>query len=155
MYRSDAQPRRLCEPPEVCRRPELHSPPDRMPQPAAHPPLRGPEAPASEFADDKPSSGHEHAGDFRHRFLSVVNKAEDGHRHHDIKSCVIEGQALGATLDELDATAKSRSVICFAHVTNTMAQTDGDFEKGEADGATATLAVVTAATRAWSSAADW
>ncbi len=48
------------------------------------------------------------------------------------------------------ATAKSRSVICFAHVTNTMARADGDFEKGEADGATATLAIVAAAARAWS-----
>ena len=39
---------------------------------------------------------------------------------------------------------------CFAHVTNSMAQTEGDFEKGEADGAKATLAVVAAAIRAWS-----
>jgi hypothetical protein len=30
-----------------------------------------------------------------------------------------------------------------------MAQTEGDFEKGEADGTTATLAVVAAAIRAW------
>jgi hypothetical protein len=52
------------------------------------------------------------------------------------------------------AAAKRRSVICFAHVTNTMAQTNGDFEKGEADGATATLTVVAAATRAWSSGTE-
>ena len=74
-----------------------------MPQPAAHAPLRGPKAPASEFADDKPSFGLEHAGDFRHRVLSVLNKAEDGHRHHNIESCVIEGQALGVALYELNA----------------------------------------------------
>jgi hypothetical protein len=30
-----------------------------------------------------------------------------------------------------------------------MAQTEGDFEKGEADGAKATLAVVAAAVRGW------
>jgi uridine phosphorylase len=48
------------------------------------------------------------------------------------------------------ANAARRSVICFAHVTNAMAQTEGDFEKGEADGTTATLAVVAAAIRAWS-----
>lgn len=47
------------------------------------------------------------------------------------------------------ATAMNRSVICFAHVTNTMAQTEGDFEKGEADGTTATLAVAAATARAW------
>lgn len=43
------------------------------------------------------------------------------------------------------ATAARQSVICFAHVTNSMAQTEGDFEKGEADGVTATLAVIAAA----------
>ena len=32
------------------------------------------------------------------------------------------------------AAAARRSVVCFAHVTNSMAQTEGDFEKGEADG---------------------
>ncbi|MDI1265653.1 MAG: nucleoside phosphorylase [bacterium] len=47
------------------------------------------------------------------------------------------------------ATAKMRAVICFAHVTNTMAQSNGDFEKGDADGATATLAVLGATAAAW------
>lgn len=46
------------------------------------------------------------------------------------------------------ATAARRSVICFAHVTNSMTQTEGDFEKGEADGVTATLAVVATAAAA-------
>jgi hypothetical protein len=32
---------------------------------------------------------------------------------------------------------------------DTMAQTEGDFEKGEADGTTATLAVAAATARAW------
>jgi hypothetical protein len=41
--------------------------------------------------------------------------------------------------------------VCFAHVTNSMAQTEGDFEKGEADGAKATLAVVAATARGWRS----
>jgi purine-nucleoside phosphorylase len=47
------------------------------------------------------------------------------------------------------ANAMNRSVICLAHVTNTMAQAEGDFEKGEAEGTTATLAVAAAAARAW------
>ena len=47
------------------------------------------------------------------------------------------------------ARARGRAVVCFAHVTNQMARVEGDFEKGEADGATATLAVVTATARAW------
>ena len=46
------------------------------------------------------------------------------------------------------AAATGHEVVCFAHVTNTMAQTEGDFEKGEADGATATLALVAAVARA-------
>jgi purine-nucleoside phosphorylase len=29
------------------------------------------------------------------------------------------------------AKAKNKEVICFAHMTNTMAQKEGDFEKGE------------------------
>ena len=32
------------------------------------------------------------------------------------------------------STTSGRSVVCFAHVTNAMAQTEGNFEKGEADG---------------------
>ncbi len=39
--------------------------------------------------------------------------------------------------------------MAVAHVTNTMAQNIGDFEKGENDGSTATLALVAGATRAW------
>jgi len=47
------------------------------------------------------------------------------------------------------ARARGRAVVCFAHVTNTMAQAEGDFEKGEADGTRDALAVVSAAARAW------
>jgi uridine phosphorylase len=48
------------------------------------------------------------------------------------------------------ATARQKPVICFAHVTNQMAQIDGDFEKGAADGALASLSVVVAVGRRWS-----
>lgn len=37
------------------------------------------------------------------------------------------------------AEAKSKNVICFAHLTNTMAQNEGDFEKGEHFGSLDTL----------------
>ena len=47
------------------------------------------------------------------------------------------------------ARARNRPVLCFAHVTNRMAVSDGDFEKGEADGVTASLAVIAATARAW------
>ncbi len=47
------------------------------------------------------------------------------------------------------ATARQCSIICFAHVTNSMAQSEGDFEKGDADGATATLAVILSTAQTW------
>jgi uridine phosphorylase len=50
------------------------------------------------------------------------------------------------------AAARGQPVVCFALVTNQMAQTDGDFEKGPADGAEQALAVVDAVGRAWRAA---
>ncbi len=52
------------------------------------------------------------------------------------------------------SAATGHPVVCFAHVTNSMAQTEGDFEKGEADGTPATLAVVAAAIQAWLASAQ-
>jgi uridine phosphorylase len=40
------------------------------------------------------------------------------------------------------AKARGKSVLCFALVTNQMAQIEGDFEKGESDGSMAALALV-------------
>ena len=51
------------------------------------------------------------------------------------------------------AEARNKSVICFAHVTNQMAQIEGDFEKGEADGSIDALSVVVTAAEAWRSKA--
>jgi hypothetical protein len=45
------------------------------------------------------------------------------------------------------AQARNKAVICFAHVTNQMARVEGDFEKGEADGAVDVLAVIVTAAR--------
>ena len=42
------------------------------------------------------------------------------------------------------AAVRRKPVLCFAHVTNQMAQVEGDFEKGEADGAAGALAVINA-----------
>ena len=42
------------------------------------------------------------------------------------------------------ATARHRSIVCVAHVTNTMAVAGDDFEKGEADGTYRILDIVTA-----------
>jgi len=40
------------------------------------------------------------------------------------------------------ARATSKKVLCLAHVTNTMAQGEQDFEKGEADGTVDALRVL-------------
>ena len=40
------------------------------------------------------------------------------------------------------AASTNAQVLCLAHVTNTMAQTGDDFEKGEADGTKDALAVL-------------
>ena len=46
--------------------------------------------------------------------------------------------------------ARKKPVLCFAHVTNQMAASEGDFEKGEAHGSVDALAVIYAAALAWS-----
>lgn len=77
--------------------------------------------------------------------------------YRETEAAISRARDLGALAVEMEAAAlyafsatSGRSVVCFAHVTNAMAQTEGDFEKGEADGAKATLAVVSAAARSWS-----
>jgi uridine phosphorylase len=74
--------------------------------------------------------------------------------YRETETAIAEAREAGALAVEMEAaalyafaTAKSRSVVCFAHVTNTMAQTEGDFEKGEADGSRATLALIAAVAR--------
>ena len=42
------------------------------------------------------------------------------------------------------ARAANKEVLCLAHVTNTMAQTEQDFEKGEGDGTADALRVLEA-----------
>ncbi|MFV2062782.1 MAG: nucleoside phosphorylase [Chloroflexota bacterium] len=51
------------------------------------------------------------------------------------------------------ARARDRAVLCFAHLTNHMAQVEGDFEKGPDDGATEALQLITVVARAWASSA--
>lgn len=47
------------------------------------------------------------------------------------------------------AQARRKPVLCLAHVTNQMAVNGGDFEKGEAGGAYASLNVIAAVARSW------
>jgi uridine phosphorylase len=68
-------------------------------------------------------------------------------RARDILAVEMEAAALYAF-----AQARGKTVLCLAHVTNQMAVNAGDFEKGEADGALAALAVLAAVAAAWPSA---
>jgi purine-nucleoside phosphorylase len=47
------------------------------------------------------------------------------------------------------AAARQQQVLCFAHVTNQMGRIEGDFEKGAADGAEASLNLVARVGRRW------
>ncbi len=62
---------------------------------------------------------------------------------HDALAVEMEAAALYAF-----AHARRRDVLCLAHVTNQMAVVEGDFEKGEADGARDSLDAIAAAARA-------
>jgi uridine phosphorylase len=71
-------------------------------------------------------------------------------------SAIDQARARGILAVEMEAAAlyafaqaRQKPVLCLAHVTNQMAVDGSDFEKGEADGAYASLAVVTAVARAW------
>lgn len=73
---------------------------------------------------------------------------------------IAAAQARGILAVEMEAAAlytfaavRQRGVLCLAHVTNTMGLTDGDFEKGEADGSTTSLQVIAALAQAI--AAKW
>ncbi len=61
-------------------------------------------------------------------------------RQKGLLAVEMEAAALYALAD-----ARDKPVICFAHVTNQMARAEGDFEKGEADGAVDALHVITRA----------
>ena len=70
-------------------------------------------------------------------------------RARDILAVEMEAAGLYAF-----ARARCKSVLCFAHVTNQMAVSEGDFEKGEASGSSASLSVITTAARAWRRLSD-
>ena len=77
--------------------------------------------------------------------------------YRETEAAIAAARAEGALAVEMEAAAlyafaaaRSRSVVCFAHVTNTMGQQAGpDFEKGEAAGALDALRLITAATHAF------
>ena len=85
-----------------------------------------------------------------HRGMSWTTDAP----YRETAPAIAAAAAHGALAVEMEAAAlyafaraRQRPVLCFAHVTNQMAQIDGDFEKGESGGADDALAVIAAAAR--------
>ena len=76
---------------------------------------------------------------FRETRSAIAAAAEAG-----FKAVEMEAAALYAF-----AQARSQPVICFAIVTNQMAQIEGDFEKGLDNGAGLALELTAAAARGW------
>jgi uridine phosphorylase len=65
-------------------------------------------------------------------------------RQRGIAAVEMEAAALYAM-----AEATGRAIACFAHVTNQMGRTEGDFEKGEAWGSHTLLRVISQTARLW------
>lgn len=75
--------------------------------------------------------------------------------YRETEQAIATARAHGALAVEMEAAAlyafaaaRQRNVLCFAHVTNRMAVIEGDFEKGEADGARDSLDLIAATARA-------
>ena len=72
-------------------------------------------------------------------------------RERGILAVEMEAAALYAL-----ASVRQKAIICFAHVTNSMGQTEGDFEKGHAQGSATILEVLSQTARAWqTSSSPW
>jgi uridine phosphorylase len=75
--------------------------------------------------------------------------------YRETEQAIAAARAKGVLAVEMEAAAlyafaraRAKAVLCFAHVTNLMGQT-GDFEKGQANGAIASLSVIDAVAGAW------
>jgi uridine phosphorylase len=74
----------------------------------------------------------------------------------ETEAAIARARAAGALAVEMEAAAlyafaaaRRQDVLCFAHVTNQMAQVEGDFEKGEANGAADALRLLAVIVGAW------
>jgi uridine phosphorylase len=74
----------------------------------------------------------------------------------ETETAIAAYHAEGILAVEMEAAAlyalawkKQTDIICFAHVTNQMGQTEGDFEKGEASGSATALYVINQTAQRW------
>jgi uridine phosphorylase len=114
--------------------------------------------PASEFAEADP------------RLVAVAMAALQGTENRvyrgaawttdapfrETAAAIEQCRARGILAVEMEAAAlyafarvRQKPVLCLAHVTNQMAVESGDFEKGDADGAVASMEVIAAVAQAW------
>jgi uridine phosphorylase len=76
--------------------------------------------------------------------------------YRETQSAIEAARALGAVVVEMEAAAlyafseaSGHHVLCFAHVTNQMAQQAGDFKKGEANGTDQVRALLSELAARW------
>ena len=76
--------------------------------------------------------------------------------YRETAAAIDEARRQGALAVEMEAAglyafaaARGRPVLCIAHVTNAMAQQEGDFEKGEDNGAAAVLELLADLAESW------
>jgi len=74
----------------------------------------------------------------------------------ETEAMIARCRAQGILAVEMEAAAlyalaqvRQFQIICFAHVTNQMGQSEGDFEKGEASGSETALYVISQTARSW------
>ncbi len=72
-------------------------------------------------------------------------EAIDAHRRDGVLAVEMEAASLYAF-----AAATGHPVLCLAHVTNQLGCVEGDFDKGESEGASSALALISAFAAAWS-----
>lgn len=121
------------------------------------PPSEFSEAPDPSLLDDVERALAGVKGVAVHRGASWTTDAP----YRETEHAIATARGKGALAVEMEAaalyafaTVKAAPVVCFAYVTNTMARTEGDFEKGDEDGAAVMIEVVAAAVRGWRARGD-
>jgi uridine phosphorylase len=116
--------------------------------------------PASEFADGNAQLLAAVSDELLHSGIDAIQGSTwtTDAPFRETRSAIAAARAAGLLAVEMEvaalyafARARSRPVICFALVTNQMAQVVGDFEKGPDDGADHALRLTAAAARGWRS----
>lgn len=110
----------------------------------------------AEFANAEPALVQKAVSALRHSGVEVIVGASwtTDAPFRETAPAIAFAREKGILAVEMEAAAlytfaqsDNANVLCIAHVTNTMAQTEGDFEKGEADGTTDALRLLEAIAR--------